>query len=84
MQTRYRIGEAAAMLGISADTVRRMIDRGREMAEELGMPAQAKVKATLMILLSRVDVRSDGLEITIRRSRRGDAHHDRRADARGR
>jgi len=28
MQTRYRIGEAAAMLGISADTVRRMIDRG--------------------------------------------------------
>ena len=28
MQTRYRIGEAAAMLGTSADTVRRMIDRG--------------------------------------------------------
>lgn len=28
MQTRYRIGEAAAMLGVSADTVRRMIDRG--------------------------------------------------------
>ena len=48
---------------------RRMIDRGREMAEELGTPAQAKVKATLMMLLSRVDVRSDGLEITIRRSR---------------
>lgn len=28
MQTRYRIGEAAAALGVSADTVRRMIDRG--------------------------------------------------------
>jgi molybdopterin-binding protein len=28
MQTRYRIGEAAAVLGVSADTVRRMIDRG--------------------------------------------------------
>jgi molybdopterin-binding protein len=28
VQTRYRIGEAAAMLGVSADTVRRMIDRG--------------------------------------------------------
>lgn len=28
LQTRYRIGEAAAVLGVSADTVRRMIDRG--------------------------------------------------------
>jgi len=28
VQARYRIGEAAAMLGVSADTVRRMIDRG--------------------------------------------------------
>ena len=28
MQTRYRIGEAATALGVSADTVRRMIDRG--------------------------------------------------------
>src|SRR3979409_531312 len=28
MQTRYRIGEAAAVLRVSADTVRRMIDRG--------------------------------------------------------
>ncbi|HEV8655493.1 MAG TPA: TOBE domain-containing protein [Candidatus Limnocylindria bacterium] len=28
MNTRYRIGEVAAMLGVSADTVRRMIDRG--------------------------------------------------------
>src|SRR5712664_1955966 len=28
MPSRYRIGEAAAMLGVSADTVRRMIDRG--------------------------------------------------------
>jgi molybdopterin-binding protein len=28
MQTRYRIGEAAAVLGVSPDTVRRMIDRG--------------------------------------------------------
>jgi molybdopterin-binding protein len=28
MPTRYRIGEVAAMLGVSADTVRRMIDRG--------------------------------------------------------
>ena len=28
MQTRYRIGEAAGVLGVSADTVRRMIDRG--------------------------------------------------------
>jgi len=26
--SRYRLGEAAAMLGVSADTVRRMIDRG--------------------------------------------------------
>ena len=28
MQTRYRIGEAAAVLSVSPDTVRRMIDRG--------------------------------------------------------
>jgi len=28
LQTRYRIGEAAAMLGVSPDTVRRMIERG--------------------------------------------------------
>jgi molybdopterin-binding protein len=28
VQTRYRIGEAAAMLGVSPDTVRRLIERG--------------------------------------------------------
>jgi DNA invertase Pin-like site-specific DNA recombinase len=48
---------------------RRLIGRGREVAEELGAPTQAKVKATLMMLLSRIDVRPDGLAITIRRSR---------------
>ncbi len=48
---------------------RRLIDRGRQIAEELGTLAPEKVKATLMMLLSRVDVRSDSLEITIRRRR---------------
>jgi site-specific DNA recombinase len=48
---------------------RRLIDRGRQIAEELGTLAPDKIKATLMMLLSRVDVRSDCLEISINRRR---------------
>ncbi len=48
---------------------RRLIDRGRQLAEELGALAPDKIKASLMVLLSRVNVRSDGLEIKIHRRR---------------
>jgi site-specific DNA recombinase len=48
---------------------RRLIDRGRQIAEELGALAPDKIKATLMVLLGRVDVNSDGLKIKIHRRR---------------
>ncbi len=46
-----------------------LIDSGRQIAEELGTLPPDKVKATLMSLLSRVDVRSDCIEIKVRRRR---------------
>jgi site-specific DNA recombinase len=48
---------------------RRLIDRGRQLAKELETQAPDRIKAVLMILLSRVDVRSDRLEIQIRQRR---------------
>jgi hypothetical protein len=48
---------------------RRLIDRGRQIAEELGALAPDKIKATLMVLLGRVDVNSDGRKIKIHRRR---------------
>jgi site-specific DNA recombinase len=47
----------------------RMIDRGRQIAEELGTLAPDKTRAMLTTLLSRVDVRPDRVEINIRRCR---------------
>ena len=46
-----------------------LIERGRQVAEELGAPAPDKVKATLMALFCRVEIRSDRVEIAISRSR---------------
>ena len=47
----------------------RLIGRGREIAEELGKLAPDQVRGTLMALLSRVDIKSDRVEINIPRSR---------------
>jgi site-specific DNA recombinase len=47
---------------------KRLIGRGREIAEELGALAPDRIRALLMALLSRVDIRPDRVEITIRRS----------------
>jgi hypothetical protein len=46
-----------------------LIERGRQVAEELGGPAPDKVKATLMTLLCRVEIRSDRVDITLSRGR---------------
>jgi DNA invertase Pin-like site-specific DNA recombinase len=46
---------------------KRLIERGREIAEELGALAPDQIRAMLMALLSRVDIRPDRVEITIRR-----------------
>jgi site-specific DNA recombinase len=46
-----------------------LIERGRQVAEELGGPAPDKVKATLMTLLCRVEIRSDCVDITLSRGR---------------
>src|SRR6202011_6426272 len=46
-----------------------LIERGRQIAEELGSPAPDKVKATLMALLCRVEIRSDRVDITLSRGR---------------
>ncbi len=45
----------------------RLIRRGRQIAEELGTLAPDQTRATLMPLLSRVDIRPDRVEINIRR-----------------
>jgi DNA invertase Pin-like site-specific DNA recombinase len=47
----------------------RLIGRGRQIAEELATMAPDQTRAMLMTLLSRVDVRSDRVEINIRRGR---------------
>jgi DNA invertase Pin-like site-specific DNA recombinase len=46
---------------------KRLIGRGREIAEELGALAPDQIRAMLMALLSRVDIRPDRVEITLRR-----------------
>ena len=47
----------------------RLIERGRQIAEELGSMAPDQTRAMLMTNLSRVDVRPDCVEINIRRGR---------------
>jgi site-specific DNA recombinase len=47
----------------------RLIRRGRQIAEELGTLAPDQIRAMLMTLLSRVDIRPDRVEITVRRER---------------
>jgi hypothetical protein len=46
-----------------------LIERSRQIAEELGAHAPDKVKATLMTLLCRVEIRSDRVDITLSRGR---------------
>jgi site-specific DNA recombinase len=47
----------------------RRLPWGRQVAEELGAHAPDKVKATLMTLLCRVEIRSDRVDITLNRDR---------------
>ena len=47
----------------------RLIERGRQIAEELGTLAPDQTRAMLMALLSRVDIRPDRVEINICRCR---------------
>jgi DNA invertase Pin-like site-specific DNA recombinase len=49
-----------------------LIERGRQIAEELGGEAPDKVKALLMALLCRVAIRSDRIDIMLSRSRMSD------------
>jgi site-specific DNA recombinase len=46
-----------------------LIERGRQIAEELGALAADKVKATLMALFCRVEIGSDRVDITLSRGR---------------
>jgi site-specific DNA recombinase len=46
-----------------------LIERGRQVAEELGTLAPDKVRATLMMLLCRVEIKSDRVDINISRRR---------------
>ena len=48
---------------------RQLIERGRQIAEELGALAPDKVKATLMMLLCRVEIKPDRIEINVSRHR---------------
>src|SRR5450631_3129213 len=45
------------------------IERGRQLAADLGVSAPDKVKATLMALLCRVEIRSDRVDIMLSRCR---------------
>jgi molybdopterin-binding protein len=63
MQTRYRIGEAAAMLGVSADTVRRMIDRG-ELRSRRTTGGQRLIAAVDVAALLASRSRRDGKALT--------------------
>jgi len=47
----------------------RLIRRGRQIAEELGTLAPDQIRAMLMNLLSRVNIRPSHVEITVRRGR---------------
>jgi molybdopterin-binding protein len=64
VQTRYRIGEAAAMLGVSTDTLRRMIDRGELRARRTSggqrLVAAVDVAGLLASRSRRADQRSAG------------------------
>jgi site-specific DNA recombinase len=44
-----------------------LIEHGRQIAEELGTQAPDKVKLTLMTMLSRVEIKSDRVEINVAR-----------------
>src|SRR5712671_4789559 len=46
-----------------------LIERSRQIAEDLGAHAPDKVKATLMALFCRVEIRSDRVDITLSRGR---------------
>ena len=46
---------------------KRLIGRGREIAEEFGALAPNQIRALLMALLGRVDIRPDRVEIKVRR-----------------
>ena len=48
---------------------RQLIERGRQIAEELGAQAPDKVKTTLMTLLCRVEINPDRIEINVSRHR---------------
>jgi hypothetical protein len=46
-----------------------LIERSRQLAEDLGAPAPDKVKAMLMTLLYRIEIKSDRVDITLSRGR---------------
>jgi site-specific DNA recombinase len=46
-----------------------LIERGRQVAEDLGGQAPDELKATLMALFCRVEIRSDRIDITLSRGR---------------
>jgi site-specific DNA recombinase len=60
------IAEAEAQPGSGQ---RQLIERGRQVAEELRMKTPDKVKATLMVLRCRVTIHSDRIEIALSRGR---------------
>jgi hypothetical protein len=56
-------------IDVEVPTGSRLIERGGQMAAELGAQSADKVKATLMALLCRVDVHTDRIDISLSRQR---------------
>jgi site-specific DNA recombinase len=61
--------DAVASDSLAGSEQGQLIERGRQIAEELAGQAPDKVKALLMALLCRVEIRSDRIEIMLSRSR---------------
>ena len=61
--------DAAGSESYSGSEQSQLIERGRQIAEDLGTHAPDKVKAMLMALLCRVEIRSDRIDITLSRCR---------------
>jgi site-specific DNA recombinase len=59
-------------IDVEAPRGSRLIERGGQMAGELGAQPADKVKATLMALLCRVDVHADRIDISLSRQRLAD------------
>jgi site-specific DNA recombinase len=76
----FLVDPTAILDAIDVPSGSQLIERGGQMAEELGAQPPDKVKATLIVLLSRVDVHADRIDISLSRQRLAKLLADRSID----